>query len=180
MTASQIVNEYLAAYTSGDVERAASLVSDDISFHGPMQATVGRSALRRMVAHVAPNARGCRILRQRDDGDDVCSLYEFNVETSAGPTSVLISEWNTVRDGRVASSTMVFDTRPFQPAAETSAPVIDPVCGMTVDPPSAPAHRSHGGRDHYFCSEACADVFDADPERYQAARPDLTTEHQQR
>ena len=64
MTAAKVVNEYLDAYTSGDVETAASLVSEDFSFHAPMQASVGRDALRRMVAHVAPNARGCRILRE--------------------------------------------------------------------------------------------------------------------
>ena len=74
MKPSEIVNSYLTGYTSGDVDRAASLVSEDFSFQGPMQATAGRSALRRIVAHVAANARGHRVLRQWQDGDDVCTL----------------------------------------------------------------------------------------------------------
>ena len=60
----EIVNAYLAAYTCGDVDRAASLVSEDFSFQGPTQATAGRSAVRKFVAHVAANARGHQVLRQ--------------------------------------------------------------------------------------------------------------------
>ena len=114
MTAAQVVNDYLRAYTSGDVDTAASLVSEDFSFRGPMRTTVGREALKGMVAHVASGARGSRILRQWQDRDEVCSIYEFDVETSAGSTAVLITEWNTVRDGKVAASLMVFDTGPFR------------------------------------------------------------------
>jgi ketosteroid isomerase-like protein len=34
VTAAQLVNDYLDAYTKGDVETAASLVSEDFSFQG--------------------------------------------------------------------------------------------------------------------------------------------------
>ena len=44
--------------------------------------------------------------------------------------------------------------------------VLDPVCGMTVDPASAKAHVRHDGRDYYFCCEHCARKFQADPARY--------------
>jgi hypothetical protein len=81
-----------------------------------MQATAGRTALRKIVAHVAPNARGHRVLRQWQDGDDVCTLYQFDVEADAAMTSLLVSEWNTVRGGQVASSFMVFDTGRFRGA----------------------------------------------------------------
>jgi P-type Cu+ transporter len=46
--------------------------------------------------------------------------------------------------------------------------VIDPVCGMTVDP-HATAHRStHQGRPYYFCSGGCRTKFAAAPEKYLA------------
>jgi len=45
----------------------------------------------------------------------------------------------------------------------------DPVCGMTVDPATAAAVRSHAGRNYFFCATGCAESFDADPERYLAA-----------
>ena len=168
MKPSEVVNAYLAAYTAGDVDRAASLVSEDFAFEGPMQATAGRTALRKIVAHVAATARGHRVLRQWQDGDEVSTLYQFNLETGAGPTSLLISEWNTVRDGQVASSFMVFDTGPFRGASQTNATVRDPVCGRTVDPLTAAAQRRYGQCDYYFCAEACADAFDANPEQHLA------------
>ena len=43
---------------------------------------------------------------------------------------------------------------------------VDPVCGMTVDPAQAAARREHQDRTYYFCSAACADQFDAEPEAY--------------
>ncbi len=39
-------------------------------------------------------------------------------------------------------------------------PEIDPICGMTVDPATAAAHRSVGDRDYWFCSTGCAATFD--------------------
>jgi Cu+-exporting ATPase len=45
---------------------------------------------------------------------------------------------------------------------------IDPVCGMTVDPPSAAGKALHAGRTYYFCSRHCVAKFQADPERYLA------------
>jgi Cu+-exporting ATPase len=48
-----------------------------------------------------------------------------------------------------------------------SAPgVIDPVCGMTVDPASAAGSVEHEGKKYYFCSTHCVHKFRADPERY--------------
>jgi uncharacterized protein len=42
---------------------------------------------------------------------------------------------------------------------------IDPVCGMQVETRNAPAHRSHDGHDHWFCSDHCAERFDGDRDR---------------
>jgi adenylate cyclase len=43
---------------------------------------------------------------------------------------------------------------------------IDPVCHMALDPGRAVTSRDHRGVEHRFCSHACADAFDRDPERY--------------
>jgi adenylate cyclase len=43
---------------------------------------------------------------------------------------------------------------------------IDPVCRMAVIPERAFAAASHGDHRHRFCSQACADAFRDDPERY--------------
>jgi Cu+-exporting ATPase len=44
--------------------------------------------------------------------------------------------------------------------------VLDPVCGMSIDPKSAAATREHDGVTFHFCASGCAAAFDADPHRY--------------
>jgi YHS domain-containing protein/uncharacterized membrane protein YraQ (UPF0718 family) len=38
--------------------------------------------------------------------------------------------------------------------------VTDPICGMSVDPATAAAHRVVDGNDYWFCSTDCATTFD--------------------
>jgi hypothetical protein len=53
------------------------------------------------------------MLRQFEDGDEVVSIYEFELGAPATPGKVLMTEWNTIRDGRLASARLVFDTAEF-------------------------------------------------------------------
>jgi YHS domain-containing protein len=39
----------------------------------------------------------------------------------------------------------------------------DVVCGMEVDPASAPASSRHNGKTYYFCCKECKNKFDAAP-----------------
>ncbi len=48
------------------------------------------------------------------------------------------------------------------------APMIDPVCGMQVDPQSAAGSFEHGGTKYFFCSKHCLAAFKADPAKYLA------------
>ena len=51
------------------------------------------------------------------------------------------------------------------------AGVLDPVCGMTVDPAATPHHAEHGGTTYHFCSAGCRGKFVADPARYVHPKP---------
>ena len=55
-----------------------------------------------------------------------------------------------------------------KPATE---PVIDPVCGMKVDPNKTDFKASYQGDDYYFCAEACRREFVKNPQRYQEPKP---------
>ena len=44
--------------------------------------------------------------------------------------------------------------------------VIDPVCGMEVDPKTAAGKSDYQGKTYYFCSDGCKQQFDKEPERY--------------
>ncbi len=48
------------------------------------------------------------------------------------------------------------------------ATILDPVCGMTVDPARAKFSLAHGNTTYYFCGAGCRDKFAADPERWLA------------
>lgn len=56
------------------------------------------------------------------------------------------------------------------PAVSTTAPVRDPVCGMTVDPSKSALHATHGGETYHFCGRGCLSKFTADPERFVGER----------
>ncbi len=42
----------------------------------------------------------------------------------------------------------------------------DLVCGMDVDPKTAPAKSIYQGKTYYFCSPGCKQDFDKDPQKY--------------
>ena len=49
---------------------------------------------------------------------------------------------------------------------QTAAKVKDPVCGMSVDPRTAPARSEYMGKTYYFCNPGCKKTFDANPGNY--------------
>jgi len=58
------------------------------------------------------------------------------------------------------------------PPAVAEAPahgVQDPVCGMIVDPKTAPAKADYKGKTYYFCSREDKDRFEKSPQQYIAA-----------
>lgn len=44
--------------------------------------------------------------------------------------------------------------------------VIDPVCGMEIDPNTAAGTSEYRGQTYYFCAPGCKRSFDKDPEKY--------------
>jgi len=51
-------------------------------------------------------------------------------------------------------------------AADIAATVLDPVCGMHVDPAKTPHHFTHEGHDYAFCGARCRERFMQDPAKY--------------
>jgi Cu+-exporting ATPase len=48
--------------------------------------------------------------------------------------------------------------------------ILDPVCGMKVDPHTAKHRAEHRGHSYYFCSAGCRTKFVNDPQKYLGAR----------
>jgi Cu+-exporting ATPase len=51
-------------------------------------------------------------------------------------------------------------------AASVRVAVVDPVCGMSVDPAKAASAVTVGVNTYYFCCRACGEKFTADPAKY--------------
>jgi len=50
--------------------------------------------------------------------------------------------------------------------AEPAQGVLDPVCGMTIDPADAVGHFDYNGQTYYFCAESCLEQFRENPEQF--------------
>lgn len=55
-----------------------------------------------------------------------------------------------------------------------SSTVIDPVCGMNVDPQKTAHHATHDGETFHFCSARCREKFVASPATYLAPKPEAS------
>ena len=56
--------------------------------------------------------------------------------------------------------------------SQPTGTVVDPVCGMAVDPATTAHHAQHQGTEYHFCSARCLERFVAEPQKYLAAGTD--------
>ena len=105
-----IFRTYLERFTGGDVDGAAELLADEFAFDGPILQAKDKAEFLAGSAAAAAMARGCTIRHQWTDGDDVCSVYDFEIETPAGAGAIVMAEWSVIRDGKLVSSRLLFDT----------------------------------------------------------------------
>jgi Cu+-exporting ATPase len=59
--------------------------------------------------------------------------------------------------------------------APQRASVVDPVCGMTIDPATAAGTYDYRGTRYYFCNPTCLHRFKADPESFLGNRGQAAT-----
>ena len=110
MSNADIFRTYLERFASGDVEGAAELLADEFAFNGPIVQANNKAEFLAGSATAAAMARGCTIHHQWVDGDDVCSIYDFEIETPAGTGAIPMAEWSVVRNRKLVSSRLLFDT----------------------------------------------------------------------
>ena len=49
-------------------------------------------------------------------------------------------------------------------------PVVDPVCGMSVDPETAKIKVLIEGQHYFFCAEGCRTAFEKNPSKYMGSK----------
>ncbi len=68
--------------------------------------------------------------------------------------------------GTLGSGVTGRSTMPSDQATPAPVEVLDPVCGMTIDPADAVGQVDYKGRTYYFCNDSCLEQFRADPEAF--------------
>lgn len=102
-----IVNKFLQGQDD-------SVVADDFKFIGPVDQTEGKEAFMKLNAAFFPLVRGMRMLQQFENGNNVCSIYEMDLEMPSGKKPTLkIADWAVVKSGKIVQSQIVYDPRDY-------------------------------------------------------------------
>ena len=104
------VNRYYNAVTNGGAG-LEGLIAKDITFVGPMAQFSGADAFAAGIKEMAPALRAIEMIRQFEDGNEVCSVYELQLRTPSGDLTVPASEWVEVANSRIARARLYYDAR---------------------------------------------------------------------
>ena len=108
--AAQVAEEFFAAWTGKDFDRARALLHDDLAFRGPIDSFDDADAYLAAIRGLSQIVTGADKRKVFVDGDDVCVIYDLK---TAPVPSAPTAEWYRVRDGRIASSNFVTDMAAF-------------------------------------------------------------------
>jgi len=111
--AAETFNKYLDAFSQSRADEWQRLIADDFVFVGPLLQSEGKPAFLEGAAQLCPVVRGYKMLRQWEDGDTVCSIFDFQIETPVGSGAVTMADWTTVRDGKMVASRVLFNGPDF-------------------------------------------------------------------
>lgn len=93
------------------------LLADSMTFSGPLLQTSSADKYIEMFSQFVKFHKGMHMLKQFEDGDDVCSIYQMDLTTPAGGSfSVMISDWIQVSGGKITEQKIYYDPREFAKA----------------------------------------------------------------
>ena len=97
-----------------DLKAAVGLLTADMVFVGPLMRTSGISEYAALLEKFLPAHLETRILKQFEDGDDVCSVEDLVVRAPSGGTvTMAMVEWFRLRGGKIAEQRIYYDPREF-------------------------------------------------------------------
>ena len=114
-SAYEVVQDYHQAWTSGNIDRAMTLVADDIVCRAPGDELTGKDAYREFIGGFAPALTGLTDIAAFADGERVALFYyPHTAATATAPAA----ECFTIRDGEIAESVLIFDRLSFGPPVD--------------------------------------------------------------
>jgi limonene-1,2-epoxide hydrolase len=107
--ATELVERFSKAWTSGDFETARGLLADDCHFKGPLdefqRADDYITALRRLQGML----KGVEDEAVISEGDQVADFHVLDTPVGKAP----VAEWFTIRGDKIVDIRAYFDARPF-------------------------------------------------------------------
>lgn len=116
-TSTQIVNHFYNVCNNQQGQGLDKIVADNITFEGPLMRLSGADQYLSTVGPFLKFHKGMRMLRQFEDGEHVCSIYEMSFGTPVGGIMTsAFADWIRIVDGKVAEQKLYYDPREFAKA----------------------------------------------------------------
>lgn len=107
-----VVLKFHHAWTKGDVDGAMDQLADDFICHTPGDGSLGKQQYRGYLARFVPQMTGTVDLAHFVDQDRVALFY---YPQTAVTDKTLAGEVFTLRDGKIAESSLAFDRLSYMP-----------------------------------------------------------------
>jgi ketosteroid isomerase-like protein len=104
-----VVRSYYAAFDTHDFGAARALMGDDFRFVGPMMEANSPEELFGKMKEFDCDFTN-QMVHMAENGDTVAALFDC-VFTRPFNATIRMSEWFTVKGGKIASANLVYDTR---------------------------------------------------------------------
>jgi ketosteroid isomerase-like protein len=116
--AMQVALAYYEAWTSKDLDRAMSYISEDIVCEAPAGRIEGAEAYRGFMGPFVQILKGSNMIAAF--GDERTALVMYDTET-VPVKSAPAAEFVTVENGKITHSRFVFDRQPFEAARRAAS-----------------------------------------------------------
>ena len=111
------VNRFYDVTDNKKGEGLEVLLAADMKFVGPLMQTSSAKDYIASTKQFLQMHLGTRMLKQFEQGDDVCSIYDLTVRTPSGGTITLpIADVIRVSNGKIVEQTIYYDPREFAKA----------------------------------------------------------------
>jgi len=98
---------FTKAWTSHDLAKAASFVSDDVVFEGPLQQSTGSGPYLKGLTSLSREVADCSILAAYGDEDEALLMYDL-ITKPYGPLTC--AKLFTVQNGKIVRDKLTFDS----------------------------------------------------------------------
>ena len=112
-TAYDIVMNYHRAWTSGNIDKAMTYISDNIVCNAPGVTLDSKDHYREYLAGFAPRLTGIGDIAEFASDNRIALFYYPQTEITQ---TAAAAEYFTVVDGQITSSVLIFDRLSYSPA----------------------------------------------------------------